>query len=118
MRKIPLVQHNHLIQALSTDTAGDTLHVGALPRAAWRHLHFVDAHVANSLLKIRAGDRVSIPKEIPRRLIPGQGLDDLLCRPLCRPLCGGMCSHIEEDDSASLVGQDHKHEQHLKGHRC
>lgn len=58
---------------------------------AWRNLHFFDAHVADSLLKIHAVDRVSISEEIPRRLIPGEVLANLL---RC-PLRGGMLGDVE-----------------------
>jgi hypothetical protein len=55
-----LVQHDHLIQALATDTADEALHVGILPRATRRDLHLVDAYVLHALWKSVTVDAVAV----------------------------------------------------------
>jgi hypothetical protein len=58
--QMPLVQHNHFIQALSANAANDPFAVGILSRIPWGNEHFFDAHVADALLKMVTVDGVSI----------------------------------------------------------
>src|SRR5919108_6441516 len=48
--QMPLIQYDHVIERVSTDTADNSLAVGILPWTAWRNLHFFEAHVLDSLL--------------------------------------------------------------------
>jgi hypothetical protein len=41
--QMPLVQDDHMIQALAPDTPNQTFNVGVLPRTLWSNQHFLDA---------------------------------------------------------------------------
>lgn len=56
-----LVPHDHIVETLPAHATDEPFHIGTLPRAARRNLHFFDAPVADSLLKIRAVECVPIP---------------------------------------------------------
>src|SRR5215216_2501142 len=58
--EMALVQDDHVVQALATDTPDDSLHVGILPRTSGSDDHFFDAHVAHALPKRGAVDTVSV----------------------------------------------------------
>jgi hypothetical protein len=87
---MPLVEHDHVIETLASDAADEPLYIRRLPRTTRRDLDFFDTHVAHALLERRAVDGVAISEQILRRLIPGTGLDDLLCGPLCRGVLGDV----------------------------
>ncbi len=58
-------------------------------------------------------DPVTIVEQGPRRLIPGNGLDDLLGR----PLRGGVFREVAMHDATAIVSQGHEHKQPFVGHR-
>src|SRR5262245_27589353 len=103
------VEHDDIVQTLTTDTADDPLTVGILPWTAWRNLHFFDAHVLDALLKMLTVDRVAVSQQVPWGCIPGKRLDDLLGGPLCCWMFGDVDMH----DAATLVRQHDEHEEHL-----
>ena len=107
---MPLMEDDHLIQTLLTDTANEPLDIGILPRTLWSSQYFLDAHMAHTLPKVGAVDTVPIAEEIAWRLVPGTRFDHLLDRPLGR----GMLRHVDVDDPPSIVGEDHEHEEHTE----
>ena len=94
-----LVQHDHIVETLPAHTTDEPFHIGTLPRAVRRNLHFFEVHVADSLLKIRAADCVPIPEQQSWRCIPRKRFDDLLGGPLGSWVFG----HIDRHDAATLV---------------
>jgi hypothetical protein len=83
---MPGVQDHEMVQAFSSDRADQAFSVG-----------------------------IPISQEIPRRILIGEGLDDLLRRPSRR----GMLGHIEVQHLATTVFQHDEDEQHLhrdRGH--
>src|SRR5712692_2188307 len=99
-----------MIQTLSPDTADESLDIRILPRRAGGSHHFMDAHMSHTLPKRGAVDAVAVTQEIPWCLVPGTRFDHLLRRPLGR----GMLRHVDVDDPPSIVGEDHKHEEHTE----
>jgi hypothetical protein len=71
-----------MIKEFSTDTTDKSLHIRILPRASWGNRNFLDAHIADTLLKRGAVNAITIPHEIAWRFVPRKRLDDLLRRPL------------------------------------
>ena len=76
------MQHDHLVDYITADTADDPLAVRILPWTAWRNCHFFDAYVLDALLKMLTVGRVAVSQEVPWGCIPGKRLDDLLGGPL------------------------------------
>jgi hypothetical protein len=111
--QMSLIQDHHVIQALATDAANEPFHEGILPWALWGDEDLFVPQVPHPLAKQSVVDAVSIAQQIPRRLVPWEGVDDLLCG----SLSGGMCRHIEVDDATSIVGQDDEDKEHLACHR-
>jgi hypothetical protein len=62
---MPLVQDDHVIQHLTTNTANQTFHIRILPGRSRRNQDLFDAHMPDVLLKERAVDAVPIAQEIP-----------------------------------------------------
>jgi hypothetical protein len=108
-----LVQDDHVVQAFAADTPDQPFDVGVLPRRPWRCDDFLDSHTPHPLATQGAVDAASIAQQIPRGLVPWEGVADLLCG----PLSGGMFPHIEVDDATSMVGQDDKDKEHFACHR-
>jgi hypothetical protein len=111
--QISLMQDHHVIQALAADAANEPFHEGILPWALWGDEDLFDPHVPHPLAKQSVVDAVSIAQQIPRRLVPWEGVDDLLGG----SLGGGMFRHIEVDDATSMVGQDDDDKEHFACHR-
>src|SRR5215510_850198 len=103
------MQHDHMIEYVTADTADDPLTVGILPWTAGRNFHFFNAYVLDALLKMLTVDRVAVSQEVTWGCLPGKRLDDLLCGPLC---CG-MLSDVEMHDAAALTRQHDEHEEYL-----
>jgi hypothetical protein len=108
-----LVQDDHVVQAFTADTSDQPFDVRVLPRTPWGDDHFSDPHVPYSLPKRGTVDAIPIVQEIPRGLVPREGIDDLLCG-LRR---SGMLSDVEMYETLSLMGQDEQDEQHFVGDR-
>ena len=102
-----------MIQAFAADTPAQPFDVGVLPRTPRGDHHLFDPHVLYPLPKRGAVDAVPIAQEIPRGLVPREGINDLLCG----PLRSGMLSDVEVDDATSMVGQDDQDKEHLVPHR-
>lgn len=58
--KMPLIQHNHVVQAFSAYGADQSFHVGILPRRAGRNEHFLNPHVLDPMSKVLAVDAVTV----------------------------------------------------------
>jgi hypothetical protein len=108
-----LVQDDHVVQAFAPETPDEPLHVWILLRTPGGDHHFLDSHVPYSLPKRGPVDAVPIAQEIPRGLVPREGINDLRCG----PLRSGMLSDIDMDETSSLMGQDEQDEQHCVGNR-
>jgi hypothetical protein len=59
--QMPLVQNDDIVENLAPDTSDDSLAVWILPRRSGSNLHFVNAQVANSVLKLGAVDGIPTP---------------------------------------------------------
>src|SRR6266540_6738149 len=111
-REMTLVEDNHVVQALTTDTPDESLHVRTLPWTPWGDQHFFDAHVPHPLPKGVTVNAVPIAQEVPWRLVPGKRLDDLLGRPRSR----GMRCDIEVHNATPFMSQDHQDEEDFVRH--
>jgi len=107
---MPLVQDDHLVQALASDTPNQTLDIRMLPGTLWRGQHFLAAHVPHTLSKGWAVDGITVPEQIPGRFVPGKRLHYLLRRPLGGRMLGDVAVH----HTSALMREDHEHEEHLE----
>lgn len=108
-----LMQDDHVVQAFAANTPNEPLGVRILPWTPWGDHHFLNVHVPHSLPERCAVDVVPISHEIPWRLVPRKGFQDLLRS----PCGGGMFGDVKVDDLSSLVGQNQYDEQHLVSDR-
>src|SRR5919198_507850 len=86
--EMSLVQDDHMVQAFTADTPDQPLDVRILPRTPGGDHNLLDPHMLYPLPKGSAIDAVPITQEIPRGLVPREGINDLLGG----PLRGGMLS--------------------------
>src|SRR5215469_16537693 len=104
-------QHDHMIQAVTSDGSDQPFHVGPLPGTGGGGEDFLDALASDSLLELTAIDLVTIAQQVPWCGIFGKRLYHLLSCPTSRR----MLRHVEMNDALpAMMSQDHKHEQHPK----
>jgi hypothetical protein len=93
-RQLPLIEHDHSIQAFTSNRTHQPLDVGVLPGRAWGDQLLLDAHPLKPLHEGRAVKAIPIPQQILGRGFVREGVDDLLGR----PLCGRRLGDIEMND--------------------
>ena len=106
------MEHDHMIETLAPNGANHPLHVGSLPRGSRRRQHFVDAHVSHLSSELIAEDSIAVAEQVPRELVEGKCLPQLLPRPL-RGWVGG---HIEVKNATTIVGQYQEHVKDLEAY--
>ena len=78
----------------------------------WRREHFVDLHRTDGGHDVRECGIVVV-QQVPRRLVLGKGVAELLGRP-----CGrGMVGDGDVDDPSPVVREDDEYKQQAAGHR-
>ena len=90
-----LVEYDNVIQTFSPDRADDALAKRILPWGARCGDDFLEAHVADALLKNVTVDAIAITDQVAWRRILRKRFDDLLGRPFSRR----MRSDVEVDDA-------------------
>ena len=108
-----VVEDDDVIETLATNGPDQALDVGILPRTRWCRDDFMDAHAGDSISEAVPIDGVPIPEEPARGGFLGKCLDELLGRPRRR----GMLRDPEMDDTPTVMGEQHQHEQHASGDR-
>ena len=108
--QVILVQDDYVIQTLSTDGAYDPLDEWILPWTAVGGDDLFDAHVLDAATERLAVDRVPIAQEEARGFLIGEGLDDLLRR----PLGGGIYRDVEVDNAPTIVPKNEEAVEHAK----
>src|SRR6516165_11728764 len=104
------MQHDHMIEALTTNGSNDSLDIGPLPRRARCRQDLADAHISQLFSKIMAENGIAISQQVERKLSKGKGLPHLLSR----PLCGWVGSNIEVQNATPVMGQHQKHVKNLE----
>ena len=108
--QMSFAQDDDMIETLAADRADEPLGKGVLPRAGGRRQHFTNPHALQPLPEHVTVDAVAIAKEIGRRGVVREGIDDLLGG----PGGGRMLGHVEVEDGAALVGQHNKDEEDVQ----
>src|SRR6266581_7674466 len=112
MHEMSLVQDDHMIETLATNTPNQALHIRILPGAPWSNKDLLDAHMFDLLSKGCAIDTVPVAEQRPWCLLPGKRFDHLVRCPHRRR----VFRDVEMHHAAALVGEDHEHEEHAKRH--
>jgi hypothetical protein len=110
---LSLMQDHHVVQARATETPDEPLDRGLPPRASWGDAHVSNAHMPHPLPKGGAVDAVPIAAEIPWRLVPREGVGDLVCGPFRRRMRGDMHGY----ETPPLVSEHHEHQEPCVGDR-
>ena len=95
------MEDDHIIETLATNGSNHSLDIGSLPRRARCRQDYANAHVSHLLSEVIAKDLIAVAEQVPRKLVKGKGLAQLLSRPL-RGWVGG---HIEVQNATSVTGQ-------------
>src|SRR5436305_10545722 len=77
MTQMPLAEHDHMIEAFTSDRADQSFSVTVLPRRSRRCRSVANAHRANAARKCLAVDTVAITNEVVRHPLPPAGFADL-----------------------------------------
>lgn len=85
---MPLIEHDHVVQALSANGSDQSLHVR---------------------IEVIPEDPIAIPQQIARCFVSGKCLDD----PLSSPFGSRIRSHVEVKHPTAAMSQDQEDEEHL-----
>ena len=77
------MQHDHMIEALTTNGSNHSLDIGPPPRRAGCRQDLADAHISQLFSEIMAENGITVAQQVARKLDEGKGLAHLLSRPLC-----------------------------------
>src|SRR5664279_5741334 len=104
--QVPLIQHDHMVQAFSPYGTDQPFDVWILPRGSRRSENFLYPQVLDSTTEILPIDAVAIPQQIVWGAITGKRLHDLLRRPLRARITGD----IEMQNVPPVMGEDEQDE--------
>ena len=107
------MQHDHMIEALTTNGSNHSLDIGPLPRRAGCRQDLADAHISQLFSEIMAENGITVAQQVARKLSEGKGLAHLLSRPLCSWVGG----NIEVQNATPVMGQHQKHVENLEADR-
>jgi hypothetical protein len=92
--EVSLVENEHVIQTLTPDRADEPLHERVLPWAVRRRENLLDPHALHAMPKWLTVDAVAVAKEVGRRGLVREGVDELLRG----PDSGRVLGDVEVDD--------------------
>ena len=105
--QMPLIQDDHVVQALAPHAADQASHIRILPRASWRRDNLFHAHRHHRRAERLPVCAVPVADQIPRRRVPRKSFANLLCN----PIRARMCSDAEMLDTPPLMTQHDEYEQ-------
>ena len=108
--QVSFAQDDDMIETLAADRADEPLGEGVLPRAGGRRQHFTNPHALQPLPEHVTIDVVAIAKEVGRRGVVWESVDDLLGGP---GACG-MFGHVEVEDVPAVVGEHDEDEENAE----
>ena len=80
--QVLLSENDDVVEAVPPKGTHHALAVRILPRGLRRGEDLLDPHRTHSTNEVRAIDLVSVPNDVPGRRVVGEGIDQLLARPL------------------------------------
>src|SRR5438105_4307840 len=94
-------QHDHVIQAVTSNRSDQPLHEGTLPGTCRSGEDFLDAHASEPFAKVTPIDLIPIPEHVTRCRILGKRLHHLLSCPAGRR----TFRHVELDYPPAVMSQ-------------
>src|SRR5947208_14375815 len=76
------MEHDHMIEAFAANRPNHPPNIGSLPRRARSRQNFANAHVSQLFREVIAKDSITVARLVARELVKGEGLSQLLSRPL------------------------------------
>ena len=111
--KMPFVQHDHVVEALSANAADNAFTIRILPGRAWGSRDFFYSHALDTLGEVVVVDLIAIANEKTRCFLVWEGVDDLLgC-----PFSVGIRGNVKVNDLAPIVTQYDEDVQDTESHR-
>ena len=80
--QLRVVQHHHVVEALTAQGPDETFDIGILPRGPRGALDLVDPHGSNPAREYCPVHRIAVAQQVSGRGVPRERLDELLGRPL------------------------------------
>ena len=105
-----LSEHDDVVEAFPPKGPDCALAVGILPWRPGRGQDLLDSHRTRATNEGRTIDLVSVPDEILRRRVVGEGVDRLLTG----PSRGRSIGDVEVRNASALVLEHHEHVQDAK----
>jgi hypothetical protein len=104
-------EDDHVIQTLAAQGSNQSLRIRILPRAGRARDNLADAQAGHPAAEHVSINRITISQQPSCRGVIRKGFNDLLRGPCSR----GMFRDREVNDPATLMGEQHEHEQHAAG---
>ena len=99
MTKMPLAEHDNMVQAIASDRTDRPFTISILPRRSRRGWPIPDAHRPKAADEDVAVDSIAVTDDVSRRYFPTIGLGELARNPLSRWVRG----HSQPQDLAAIV---------------
>ena len=103
--EVLLRENDDVVEAVPPKGTDHALAVGILPRGTRRGEDLLDSHRTHSTNEVCAVDLVSVPEDVLRNRVVGEGVDQLLA---C-PLRGRTISDVEVHDASALMLEYEEH---------
>src|SRR5258705_8698729 len=101
MAKMPLADHDNMVQAIASDLADRPFTIPVLPRRSRRGRPIPNAHRPKAADEDVTVDGVAVTDDVSRRHVPAIGLGELARNPFSRWVRG----HSQPQDLAAIVMQ-------------
>ena len=108
--QVPLVDHDHVVQAFSANTSDNPFRVAVLPRTSRRYRNLLDTQSIDSRREVMTIDPFTISYQVARHCFLRKRFDDLLSSPSgC-----GVFRNIEMQNTATVMREDNEDIQYPK----
>src|SRR5580700_10451688 len=105
-----VIENDHVVEALATYAANESLGIWILPGASRSREHFFDAHSFNTVAEVATVNSVSITDQIAWRTVFRKCFNHLLRS----PSSSRMVSDIKVNHSAPFMRQNNEHKQYAE----
>src|SRR5215510_13066543 len=107
---MPLVDHDHLVQAFSSNASDHPLGIAVLPRTPSRYRNLPDTHSIHSRGEVVSVDPITIAHQVTRHSVAGKCLHELLCR----PPGSRVFRDVEMQNTSTVMRKDDENVQHTE----
>src|SRR5215470_4608288 len=104
LTQVPLVDHDHVVQAFSANTSDNPFRIAVLPRTPGRYRNLSDTQSVHSCTEIMTIDPITISYQVARHDVVGKRFHHLLCG----PGRGRVFRDVEMQNATSVMRQNHE----------